>query len=116
MPSTIYLVTGGARSGKSSYAQKLCESLCPTPIYVATSKSWDDEFQERIQRHQNDRGDHWTTVEETLTLSQHLETFRGRVVLVDCLTLWLTNYFLQEGACFCADSWVTNSFPTRSHD
>ena len=110
MPSTVYLVTGGTRSGKSSYAQRLCESLCPNPIYLATSSSssaWttdddttnavvDADFCQRIQRHQADRGDHWTTIEETLTPTAHAEQFSGRVVLVDCLTLWLTNYFVQQ--------------------
>lgn len=100
--STVYLVTGGARSGKSGYAQKLCEYLSPDPTYLATahaSKSInnDADFARRIAKHQQDRGDQWTTIEEGLQPSVHLSTFKGRVVLVDCLTLWLTNYMLQEG-------------------
>ena len=97
MPSTIHLVTGGARSGKSGYAQRLCESICPNPIYLATSKVWDKDFENRVKRHQDDRGDHWTTIEETLHPSKHVEKMKGRAVLVDCLTLWLTNYFVEEG-------------------
>lgn len=99
MPSTIYLVTGGARSGKSGYAQRLCESLSTAPIYLATSRNdWDASFSERIARHQANRGDQWTTVEEPLYPSQHVETFHGKVVLVDCLTLWLTNFMVEHGA------------------
>jgi len=99
MPSSVYLVTGGARSGKSSYAQNLCESICKDPVYLATSKSdgWDGDFKERVKIHQNDRGDHWTTIEEPLTPSIHSSQFAGRVVMVDCMTLWLTNYFVKEG-------------------
>jgi adenosylcobinamide kinase/adenosylcobinamide-phosphate guanylyltransferase len=98
MPSTIYLVTGGARSGKSSYAQRLCESLSDSPIYLATSKTWDDEFADRIARHQADRGDKWTTIEEPLYPSKHVENFHGKIILVDCLTLWLTNFMVETGA------------------
>jgi len=97
MPATVYLVTGGARSGKSSYAQRLAESICPDPIYLATSKAWDDDFAGRVKKHQNDRGDAWTTIEEPLTPSAHKEAFAGRAILVDCLTLWLTNYMVEEG-------------------
>ncbi|KAL7537245.1 hypothetical protein ACHAXR_007692 [Thalassiosira sp. AJA248-18] len=98
MPATVYLVTGGARSGKSSYAQNLCEKTCTNPIYLATSKVWDDDFKDRVTRHQNERGDHWTTIEEPLTPSKHHDVFGGRTILVDCLTLWLTNYFMELGA------------------
>ena len=100
MPSTVYLVTGGCRSGKSGYAQKLCESLCPTPIYVATSSTSteyvDDDFERRVQRHQQDRGQHWTTIEEPLRLSIHVDKFKNKTVLIDCCTLWLTNSFLEH--------------------
>mmetsp|Transcript_16606 Transcript_16606/g.39721 ORF Transcript_16606/g.39721 Transcript_16606/m.39721 type:complete len:338 (-) Transcript_16606:358-1371(-) len=99
MPATVYLVTGGARSGKSSYAQTLCEQICPkNPIYLATSKAWDDDFKNRIERHKSERGDHWTTIEEPLRPSEHAAAFGGRAILVDCLTLWLTNYFVEAGA------------------
>lgn len=99
MPSTIYLVTGGCRSGKSGYAQRLCESLCRNPIYVATSsvaKYGDTDFEARVRRHQSDRGDRWTTIEEPLSVSKHVSKFKSQVVLVDCCTLWLTNFFLEH--------------------
>jgi len=100
MPSTVYLVTGGARSGKSNYALNFCESICKEPIYLATSNSntWDDDFKDRVKKHKEERGDHWTLIEEPLTPSKYSEKFSGRVVLVDCLTLLLTNYMVKEGA------------------
>ena len=97
MPATVYLVTGGARSGKSSYAQSLCEGICDEPIYLATSKAWDHDFARRVKRHQEERSEMWTTIEEPLKPSQHKDAFSGKAVLVDCLTLWLTNYMIQEG-------------------
>ena len=97
--SSIYLVSGGARSGKSGYAQSLCEYLSPEPIYLATSEvpSNDNDFAKRVKKHQQERGDQWTTIEEPLEPSKHVEKMKGRVVLVDCCTLWLTNYMVQEG-------------------
>jgi len=98
--STIYLVSGGCRSGKSGYAQRLCEYLSPTPIYLATSEvlEGDQDFASRVRKHQQDRGtEQWTTIEEPLSPSQHIEAMKGRVVLVDCCTLWLTNYMMKEG-------------------
>ena len=87
----IILITGGARSGKSTYAEKLALSMAPDPVYLATSRIWDDEFRERVRRHQERRGPQWSNIEEEKFLSRH--DLGGRVVLVDCLTLWATNYF-----------------------
>ena len=97
--STIYLVSGGARSGKSGYAQSLCEYLSKEPIYLATSEVYnnDTDFAKRVLKHQEDRGNQWTTIEEPMEPSKHLEKMKGKVVLVDCCTLWLTNYMMQEG-------------------
>ena len=102
MPATVYLITGGCRSGKSNYAQTLCEKLSPTPIYLATSSSTgkyiDADMIDRIQRHQQDRETRlagWKTIEAPLYPSEYLEEMVERVVLVDCLTLWLTNYFME---------------------
>lgn len=87
----IIFITGGQRSGKSRYAQELAEKFSATPVYLATARHWDDDFEERIRRHQADRGDKWTTIEEEKTLSRlHLS---GKTVLLDCVTLWLTNIF-----------------------
>ncbi|UYZ82688.1 bifunctional adenosylcobinamide kinase/adenosylcobinamide-phosphate guanylyltransferase [Entomomonas sp. E2T0] len=89
----ITLVTGGQRSGKSSFAEKLALSLSANPIYIATSRIWDEEYRQRIERHQLARGDQWTNIEEEKKLSQHDVT--NKVVLVDCVTLWATNYFFD---------------------
>ncbi|WP_298740457.1 bifunctional adenosylcobinamide kinase/adenosylcobinamide-phosphate guanylyltransferase [uncultured Chitinophaga sp.] len=90
----IQLITGGARSGKSSYAQQLALSLAEDPIYVATAKIWDDDFEARVKRHQQDRGPEWTNIEEQLYVS--LLPLEGRVAVIDCVTLWLTNLFMQH--------------------
>ena len=89
----IILITGGARSGKSSYAEKLALSLSDAPVYLATARIWDEEFRERVRRHKARRGPQWTNIEEEKLLSRH--DLAGRVVLVDCLTLWATNFFFD---------------------
>ena len=89
----IILITGGARSGKSSYAEKLALELSEAPVYLATARIWDEEFRERVCRHQARRGPQWTNIEEEKELSRHDLT--GRIVLVDCLTLWATNFFFD---------------------
>lgn len=91
--SKVTLITGGQRSGKSSYAQRLALWLSPNPIYLATSRVWDNEHRTRIEHHKSDRGNEWTNIEEEKELSKH--DFSGRVVLVDCVTLWATNYFFD---------------------
>lgn len=90
----IVLITGGQRSGKSGYAQRLALSLTAKPVYLATSRVWDDEFRQRVLRHQVDRGPEWTNIEEEKYLSRH--DLEGRVVVVDCVTLWGTNFFFDN--------------------
>lgn len=85
----IYYITGGERSGKSSYAQSLAESLSKKPIYLATSRVWDVNFEKRIERHQNDRNDSWKTIEEEKNISNVITT--NSTTVIDCVTLWLTN-------------------------
>jgi adenosylcobinamide kinase/adenosylcobinamide-phosphate guanylyltransferase len=87
----IILITGGQRSGKSSKAEELALNLSSNPIYVATAHIWDDEFRERVRKHQERRGPQWTNIEEELYLSRH--DLSGRVAVIDCVTLWLTNFF-----------------------
>lgn len=90
----ITFITGGQRSGKSSNAQKMAEEQSSNPIYLATSRVWDNEFKKRIEQHQNDRSEQWTTIEEEKHLSKlH---FEGKTVLLDCITLWLTNIFYDN--------------------
>lgn len=87
----LTFITGGVRSGKSSYAQALAEQLSANPVYLATARVWDADFAERIRKHQSDRGENWTNIEEEVELSKN--DFQGKVVLLDCITLWLTNIF-----------------------
>ncbi len=89
----IILITGGQRSGKSSYAEKLALSLSLNPVYLATSRVWDEEHRTRIERHKANRGNEWTNIEEEKELSKH--RFAGRVILIDCITLWATNFFFD---------------------
>lgn len=90
----IILITGGVRSGKSSYAEKLALGLSPNPVYMATARIWDEEFRKRVIRHQERRGPEWTNIEEEKTLSRHL--LPGRIILIDCVTLWCTNFFFDH--------------------
>ena len=89
----IYLITGGERSGKSSYAQNLAMELSANPMYVATARKWDGDFQKRIDRHQSERDQRWINVEKEKKLSEI--DFSGKVAIVDCVTLWLTNFFVD---------------------
>jgi len=89
----IILLTGGSRSGKSSQAEKMALELSGNPVYLATARIWDEEFRERVHRHQARRGSQWTNIEEEKFLSRH--ELKGRVVVVDCLTLWCTNFFFD---------------------
>ena len=93
MKKRIILVTGGQRSGKSLFAERMAKSLSASPVYMATAHVEDEEFRERVRIHQERRGPEWTTIEEEKYLSRH--TVEGRVVLVDCCTLWLTNFFSE---------------------
>jgi len=90
----IYLITGGERSGKSSYAQDLAMELSKNPMYVATARKWDGDFQKRIDRHQAERDEHWINIEN----EKHLGDidFSNKVAVIDCVTLWLTNFFVDN--------------------
>ena len=92
----IIFITGGQRSGKTSYAEQLALSLAEHPVYLATAHVWDEEFRQRIVRHQQNRGPRWVNVEEERVLRRH--DFNGRVVVVDCLTLWCTNFFFDSNS------------------
>jgi len=90
----IILITGGQRSGKSAYAEKLALSLSPNPIYVATAHIWDEEFMIRVKKHQERRGSNWTNIEEEKFLSRH--DIYNNVCVIDCITLWCTNFFYDK--------------------
>lgn len=87
------LVLGGARSGKTSFAQNRAHTLGHDVIYIATAQAKDPEMRQRIHLHQQTRPPHWQLVEEPIHLAQALSVHAaiGRVLLVDCLTLWLAN-------------------------
>lgn len=90
----IVLITGGQRSGKSRYAERLALGLSDRPVYLATSRIWDEEFRQRVHRHQANRGPQWENIEEEKYLSRH--QLDGRVVVIDCVTLWGTNFFFDN--------------------
>ena len=93
----LTLVIGGARSGKSTFAEGLVTASRAPRRYIATAEAWDDEMRERITRHRQDRGAAWATVEAPLDLAAALAEARAEeAVLVDCATLWLTNHLLAD--------------------
>jgi adenosylcobinamide kinase / adenosylcobinamide-phosphate guanylyltransferase len=95
--SKLSLVIGGARSGKSRFAETLVTGTGRPRIYVATADAWDDEMRDRIARHKSDRGEGWITVEAPRDLCATLaQVPSDHVVLVDCATLWLTNHLLAD--------------------
>ncbi len=97
----IILITGGQRSGKSTYAEKIVLEMAASSsvhadgraVYMATSRIWDEEFAHRVKLHQERRGPQWINIEEPKYLSRH--DVAGRVVLIDCVTLWSTNFFFD---------------------
>lgn len=92
------LVLGGARSGKSRFAQGRAEVLTGKLVYLATAQAFDEEMRERIELHRADRGPRWSTVEAPLDLAEAITAYSTpeTVVLVDCLTLWVSNLMLAE--------------------
>jgi len=90
------LVLGGMRAGKSAMAQHLAEQRSESVIYLATATPGDAEMAQRIARHQQDRPSHWRLIEEPIELAKRLKANdqAGQVILVDCLTLWLTNLLM----------------------
>src|SRR5258708_22407621 len=87
----MIFITGGARSGKSRYAQQLALQQSDNPVYVATARIWDAEFRQRVDRHRHDRDERWTLLEEEKWLSRL--SLKGKVAVIDCVTLWITNFF-----------------------
>ena len=97
---SIYFIAGGARSGKSRKGEELARKLSGSnkPIFIATAEAIDEEMTSRIKKHQSDRGDAFTLVEEPKNLSKALKDLDTEsTVLVDCLTLWLSNNMMGEG-------------------
>jgi adenosylcobinamide kinase/adenosylcobinamide-phosphate guanylyltransferase len=94
MQRHITLITGGARSGKTRFALETPSDVT-TCTYIATAELLDDEMRERAARHRRERGTRWNTIEEPLELASRLQELTGLVV-VDCLTLWLSNWMLRD--------------------
>jgi adenosylcobinamide kinase/adenosylcobinamide-phosphate guanylyltransferase len=96
LPLGPSLVLGGARSGKSLFAENLILNSGLKPVYIATGRAFDEEMSGRISIHQDRRGKNWETVEEPLALSDAIlqAAHPGRAILVDCLTLWVTNLMM----------------------
>ena len=101
---SLELILGGARSGKSRYV--LQQALaCQQPVaWIATAEAHDDEMQARIERHRNERPPNWQTLETPLYLAQALQKATGDFVVVDCLTLWLTNLLMPADAAYCEEN------------
>ncbi|WP_421919362.1 bifunctional adenosylcobinamide kinase/adenosylcobinamide-phosphate guanylyltransferase [Marinifilum sp.] len=91
----IHLITGGQKSGKSEYAESLILNKTNQPVYMATSRIWDDNHRKRIEAHKARRGSQWLNIEEEKFLSNH--DVNGKIVLLDCITLWLNNFFFDNG-------------------
>ena len=98
MTAEITFVLGGVRSGKSQFAEELVVKSGLKPVYIATGRASDDEMLDRIELHQSRRGEDWQTLEEPLALVDALQQASnpGRMVLVDCITLWITNLMMAE--------------------
>lgn len=98
MTGSSLFVLGGARSGKSRYAQARAEAAGDKPVFVATAEAFDDEMRDRIARHRADRDARWTTVEAPRALPAAIDALNANdaVVLVDCLTLWVSNLLLAD--------------------
>ena len=95
--SCSLLITGGARSGKSSFAEKRTLSYGTPVLYIATAQAFDEEMENRIQLHQQRRGDKWRTISEPLAIANILTSLDGQgACLIDCLTLWLSNLIFEE--------------------
>lgn len=94
--ANVVFLTGGQRSGKSSYAQQLAGLKSKAPVYLATAHIWDEDFQKRVERHKSDRGEQWVTLEEEVEISRF--DLKGKTVVLDCVTLWLTNIFYRNNS------------------
>jgi adenosylcobinamide kinase/adenosylcobinamide-phosphate guanylyltransferase len=91
----LTLILGGARSGKSSYAQSLAEKTGKSVTFIATAEALDDEMSTRIQKHRAERPPDWETLEIPLGISSHVEEIKTEVVILDCMTLLVSNILMQ---------------------
>ncbi|MEB8430872.1 bifunctional adenosylcobinamide kinase/adenosylcobinamide-phosphate guanylyltransferase [Cocleimonas sp. KMM 6892] len=100
IPSTpsSSLILGGARSGKSSFAENLAKESGLDVIYLATANAWDEETKQRVEKHKSDRPSSWKTIEEPIQLASCLlqNSRPEKIIIVDCLTMWLNNLLMLE--------------------
>ena len=114
----ITFIIGGARSGKSSFALQKASALPGSKAYIATAQALDNEMRERIEKHKKERPEEWMTFEEPLNISALIKDIQDKhdVILLDCLTLWLSNLMLnnldleKEIDLFCSSLFTVNSF------
>lgn len=93
----LILILGGARSGKSSYGERLAAEISDDVLFIATAQAWDDDMRQRIERHQADRPADWQTLEAPTGVAAALGDRRARVILLDCITLLASNLLLFDG-------------------
>ena len=93
--ANITLILGGARSGKSSYAQSLAEETGKSVTFLATAQALDDEMSMRIRKHKVERPKHWQTYEVPLDIAAHIKEIQSEVVILDCITLLLSNLLME---------------------
>jgi adenosylcobinamide kinase/adenosylcobinamide-phosphate guanylyltransferase len=110
----LSVVLGGARSGKSRFAEGLARASGLSRTYIATAEIWDSEMRSRITQHIADRGEDWTTVEAPLDLTGAIAGAQG-VILIDCATLWLTNQMLADADLGVVSAELLHSLATSSH-
>lgn len=111
----LTLVLGGANSGKSAFAEKLVTDTGLPRIYCATAQAWDDEMRDKIAQHRQERGANWHTHECPLELAQTLRTIPGdSAILVDCLSMWLTNHLLAENDLNIQETILCDSLDART--
>jgi adenosylcobinamide kinase/adenosylcobinamide-phosphate guanylyltransferase len=93
----VIFVTGGARSGKSDFAQEFAERQEGPRLFLATAQAFDDEMEDRIRKHKEKRGTRWETLEEPLHIGKALQSVSGvyEIILVDCLTVWMSNLLME---------------------
>lgn len=110
----VTLVLGGARSGKSRHAEEIIQALPPPWTYIATAEAFDEEMRERIGEHRRRRGDGWRNIEAPIDLAGALAQAGDTPVLVDCLTLWLSNLMLGDHDLAAATSMFEDALARRS--
>jgi adenosylcobinamide kinase/adenosylcobinamide-phosphate guanylyltransferase len=93
--AAVTLIIGGARSGKSSYAQQLAEEAGKLVTFLATAQAFDEEMSTRIQKHKSERPAQWKTLEVPFGIASHIEQIRSEIVVLDCVTLLITNLMMQ---------------------